>query len=67
VRKQKYTVRVRQASQAAIGGGVNGTPTVKVNGTALPTNETLSAEGLRDASSRPDEDTEETNALELAV
>jgi protein-disulfide isomerase len=49
VREQKYTPQVRQESQAAIGGGVNGTPTVKVNGTALPTNETLSAEGLRNA------------------
>lgn len=49
VRDQKYTVQVRQTSRAAIGGGVNGTPTVKVNGTALPTNETLSAEGLRSA------------------
>jgi hypothetical protein len=26
-----------------------GTPTVKVNGTAMPTNETLTAEGLRNA------------------
>ena len=49
MREQKCTVQVRQASRAAIGGGVNGTQTVKVNGTALSTNETLSAEGLRNA------------------
>jgi protein-disulfide isomerase len=49
VRTQRYVVQVHQETQAAIGGGVNGTPTVKVNGTALPTNETLTAEGLRNA------------------
>jgi hypothetical protein len=40
---------VKQASQAAISGGVFGTPTGKVNGRALATNETLTAEGLRNA------------------
>jgi protein-disulfide isomerase len=49
VRTQRYAAQVRQASQAAISGGVDGTPTVKVNGRALPTNETLSAQGLRNA------------------
>jgi len=49
VRTQRYAADVRQASTAAVAGGVLGTPTVKVNGTALPTNETLTAEGLRNA------------------
>jgi protein-disulfide isomerase len=49
VRSQHYAPQVKQASQAAISGGVFGTPTVKVNGRALATNETLTAEGLRNA------------------
>jgi protein-disulfide isomerase len=49
VRTQRYAAQVRQASAQAIAGGILGTPTVKVNGTALPTNETLTAEGLRNA------------------
>jgi protein-disulfide isomerase len=40
---------VRRASQAAIAAGINGTPTVKVNGKALDTGETLTADGLRTA------------------
>jgi hypothetical protein len=40
-----FTQRVRRAGTA----GVVGTPTVKVNGTALPTDETLTAEALRNA------------------
>ncbi|MDN3353244.1 thioredoxin domain-containing protein [Actinomadura sp. DC4] len=47
VRSQRYAAQVRQTSGLAIAGGILGTPTVKVNGTALPTNETLTAEGLR--------------------
>jgi protein-disulfide isomerase len=49
VRNQRYAAQVRQASATAIADGIVGTPTVKVNGTALPTNETLTAEGLRSA------------------
>jgi protein-disulfide isomerase len=49
VRTQRYAAQVRQTSQAAIAGGISGTPTVKVNGRALATNETLTAEGLRNA------------------
>jgi protein-disulfide isomerase len=54
VRSQRYASDVRRASQAAIAGGVNGTPTVKVNGKALSTNETLTADGLRNAVDAPD-------------
>jgi hypothetical protein len=49
VRTLRYAAQVRQASRAAITGGVVGTPTVKVNGKALATNETLTAGGLRNA------------------
>jgi protein-disulfide isomerase len=49
VRSQRYAPDVRRASQAAIAGGINGTPTVKVNGKALDTGETLTADGLRNA------------------
>jgi protein-disulfide isomerase len=49
VRTQRYAAQVRQASATAIAAGIVGTPTVKVNGTALPTNETLTAEALRNA------------------
>jgi protein-disulfide isomerase len=49
VRSQRYAAQVRQASEAAISGGVFGTPTVNVNGRTLPTSETLTAEGLRNA------------------
>jgi protein-disulfide isomerase len=49
VRTLRYVARVRQTSQAAITSGVSGTPTVKVNGKAVPTDETLTAEGLRNA------------------
>jgi protein-disulfide isomerase len=49
VRSQRYAADVRRASRTAIAGGVNGTPTVKVNGTAIDSNETLSAQGLRSA------------------
>lgn len=49
VRSGRYTADVRNASQAAIAGGINGTPTVKLNGTPLELNETLSATGLRAA------------------
>jgi hypothetical protein len=41
----RYSAQVRQA----IASGVPGTPTVKVNGTALSGDETLTAEGLRNA------------------
>ncbi|GLY72124.1 DsbA family protein [Actinoallomurus iriomotensis] len=49
VRSQRYAAEVDRTSQAAISGGLTGTPTVKVNGRALPTNETMTAEGLRGA------------------
>ncbi|MFB9835306.1 DsbA family protein [Actinoallomurus acaciae] len=50
VRTQRYAAQVRQVSQAALTrGGIVGTPTVKVNGVALSTDETMSAEGLRKA------------------
>jgi hypothetical protein len=40
---------VRQETERAIAGGVYGTPTVKVNGTAPSSSETLTAEGPRHA------------------
>jgi protein-disulfide isomerase len=49
VRSQRYATEVRQTSQTAISGGVFGTPTVDVGGVPLPTSETLTAEGLRNA------------------
>jgi protein-disulfide isomerase len=49
VQSQRYAAQVRQTSQAAISGGVFGTPTVNVNSRSVPTSETLSAEGLRNA------------------
>jgi protein-disulfide isomerase len=49
VRTQRYAAQVRQTTQAALSGGIFGTPTVNVNGRALPTSETLTAEGLRNA------------------
>jgi protein-disulfide isomerase len=49
VQSQRYATDVQQASRAAIQSGVNGTPTVRVNGRALPTDETLTAVGLRHA------------------
>jgi protein-disulfide isomerase len=49
VRSQRYAAQVRQMSQTAIAGGVFGTPTVNVNGQPLPSSETLTAEGLRNA------------------
>jgi protein-disulfide isomerase len=49
VRTLRYVPQVRQTSAAVIAGGIVGTPTVKVNGTAMPTNETLTAERLRNA------------------
>jgi hypothetical protein len=49
VRGRWYAGQLRQASRTAIAGGVNGTPTVKVNGRTLATNETLTAEGSRAA------------------
>jgi protein-disulfide isomerase len=49
VRSGRYTADVRSATQTAIAGGINGTPTVKLNGTPLELNETLSATGLRAA------------------
>lgn len=50
VRTQRYAAQVRQVSQVALTrGGIVGTPTVKVNGVALSTDETMTAEGLRKA------------------
>lgn len=49
VRSGRYTADVRGASQAAIAGGINGTPTVKLNGKPLDLNEILTATGLRAA------------------
>ncbi len=49
VRSQRYASDVRRASQSAITGGLQGTPTVKVDGRTLSTNETLTVDGLRDA------------------
>jgi protein-disulfide isomerase len=49
VRTLRYAAEVRRTSQAAISGGISGTPTVKVNGEALATDETMTAEGLRNA------------------
>jgi protein-disulfide isomerase len=49
VRSQRYASDVRQASKTAISGGLQGTPTVKVNGRTLGTDETLTADGLRNA------------------
>jgi protein-disulfide isomerase len=45
----RYAAQVGKTSAAVIAGGLLGTPTVKVNGKALPTSETLTAEGLRNA------------------
>ncbi len=49
VRTERYAPAVRAESAVAIAGGVFGTPTVKINGRVLPTNETLTAQGLRSA------------------
>jgi protein-disulfide isomerase len=49
VRSQRYAAQVRLMSLSAIAGGVTGTPMVNVNGQTLPTNETLTAEALRNA------------------
>ena len=49
VRVRRFGAQVREETRKAIAGGVYGTPTVKVNGTALSSSETLTAEGLRHA------------------
>jgi protein-disulfide isomerase len=49
VRGRRYASDVGRVSQAAIAGGIMGTPTVKVNGRVLGPADAMTPKGLRDA------------------